>query len=376
MTAIAILGAAAVQDDAVAAAQAMGWTVHVLAAAPNGPAAERADVFAVIDFSDRNAVERYAREHDLDAVYSTGSDFAIPVSADVSRRLGLPRFVSPEVADVCNTKPLMRAALEGMEGNVPFRQVGSAEDAAWDGSWPVIVKPADAQGQRGVSRVDGPSGLAEAVAAALPHSRTGRAIIEEFIAGPEVSANGYMVDGRLVFLAVSDRETWADHVGLIASHVAPGTAADERVRDRIATLMQAAADRLGIADGPLYAQVMVRDGAPYIVEITPRLDGCHMWKVLRRAAGVDLMDWTLRHLVEGTAPAPSAGLVNGSLMQVRLDFHCQAPGTEFHARDHPSPADSVERYDYYAEGQQIRPVNGRLEKVGYDIRLSDEAPAR
>ena len=66
MTQIGILGAAAVQDDGVRAAQALGWTVHVLAARPDGPAAESADVFVPIDFSDRDAVVRYAQAHALD----------------------------------------------------------------------------------------------------------------------------------------------------------------------------------------------------------------------------------------------------------------------------------------------------------------------
>lgn len=368
MTQIGILGAAAVQDDGVRAAQALGWTVHVLAARPDGPAAESADVFVPIDFSDRDAVVRYAQAHALDAVYSIGSDSAIPVSAYVSERLGLPHFVSSAVAEVCNRKPEMRRALVGIQGNVPAQEVSTDDDAVWTGRWPIIVKPADAQGQRGVSRVDAQESVRAAVSEALLHSRSGSAIIEEFIEGPEVSVNGYLVDGRLVFLAVSDRETWPEFVGLIASHVAPGDAADDDVRSAIHKVVEAAAQRLGITDGPLYAQMMVRDGQPYIIEITPRLDGCHMWKVLREATGVDLMDWTLRHLVDGSAPHRTERLINPSMAPVRLEFHCQPPQTVYRSADHATPADATERYDYYQDGATVRAVNGRFEKVGYVIR--------
>lgn len=368
MTAIAILGAAAVQDDAVHAAHRLGWTVHVLAGQPDGPAARSADVFAQIDFSDRDAVERYVRYHRLDAVYSTGSDFAIPVSADVSGRLGLPRFVTEAVADVCNRKPEMRRVLGDLRGNVESLEIRDGEELVWTGRWPVIVKPADAQGQRGVQLVQGPQAAKEAIAGALTHSRSGTAIVEEFIDGPEVSVNGYLVDGRMVFLAVTDRQTWPEFVGLIASHVAPGEAADDDAREAVLRLMEAAAARLGISDGPLYAQVMLREGIPYIIEITPRLDGCHMWKVLRRATGVDLMDWTLRHLVKGTPPAPATPLLNPPMVPTRLDFLCQPPHLRFHPGEHPSRADSLERYVYYRDGDMVRPVNGRFEKVGFDIR--------
>lgn len=371
MTTIAILGAAAVQDDAVRVARSFGWTVHVLAAAANGPAAQSADVFAPIDFSNVEDVKSYVREHGVDAVYSTGSDFAIPVSAQVSEDLEMPRFVTPQTASTCNQKSLMRRTLADMPGNVKAQEVKTAVGTTWDGPWPVIVKPADAQGQRGVARVNSPDGLVAAIEAALPHSRTQTAIIEEFIEGTEVSVNGYMVDGRLVFVAVSDRETWPEYVGLIAAHVAPGTAADDATRERVSELMQDASRRLGIENGPVYAQVMIRDGMPHIIEITPRLDGCHMWKVLRESAGVDLMEWTLRHLVEGSAPEVAGGMLNPPLAPVQLRFHCQEPGTEYDSGRHPSPKTSIERCQYYTDGDTVRPINGRFEKVGYDICRED-----
>lgn len=373
MSTIGILGAAAVQEDAVLEAQEMGHTVHVLAAAADGPAAARADVFSAVDFSDVDAVADYAARHRLDAVYSTGSDLAVPVSAEVSERLGLPRFVAPQTARTTTDKPAMRRALAGVRGTVPAVEVTAASASQWDGRWPVIVKPADAQGQRGVARVDGPEGLPAAVEAAVGHSRTHRAIIEEFISGPEVSVNGYLVAGRLVFLAVSDRETWPEHVGLVAAHAAPGVAADEAARSRMPGVLEEAAAAIGIADGPVYAQVMLRAGHPYIIEITARLDGCHMWRVLRHAAGVDLMAWTLRHLLTGEAPAPSPDAVQPVLRPVRLDFHCQPPGTVYDPAAFDSPPDSVERREYYRAGDVVRAVNGRFEKVGYDIRVQEPA---
>lgn len=366
-TSIGILGAAAVQDDAVQVAQTLGLEVHVLAAAANGPAAQSADHFAAVDFSDVSAVADYARQHDLSVVYSTGSDLAIPVSAEVSERLGLPRFVSVETARTCNVKTEMRRALAGSAGNVPSLLVESIDSVRWEGRWPVIVKPADAQGQRGVNRVDSDQGLRGAVAEAMPHSRSGRVIVEEFIEGPEVSINGYLVDGELIFLTVSDRETWPDFVGLISSHVIPSAVSNEQIDLRIREMLTEATELLGISNGPVYAQVIIRDGVPFIIEITPRLDGCHMWKVIRHAQSVDLMNWTLRHLVFGEKP--TRPITADGVRPVRLDFHCQAPHTAYQDCAYVPPADTVESYAYYSAGDTIRPVNGRFEKVGYDIRI-------
>lgn len=363
---LAILGASAVQDDAAQAAHTLGIEVHVLAASANGPAAESADHFAAIDFSNIDAVEKYVSENNIDVVYSTGSDIAIPVSAEVSRRLSLPSFVSPETARTCNIKTDMRRALAGAPGNVPAQRVDADSTAAWDGRWPVIVKPADAQGQRGITKVEDPAELEPAIEAALPHSRIGQAIIEEFVEGPEVSVNGYLVNGELIFVTVSDRETWPEFVGLIASHVLPSAHIDQAVQQRTHEVFTEAAKRLGIENGPIYAQVIIRDGEPYIIEITPRLDGCHMWKVIQRAQGVDLMRWTLSHLVFGELPQVQD--TTGDSLPVRLDFHCQPPETVFVSERFTSPDDSVERYSYYRDGDTVRPVNGQYEKVGYDIR--------
>ncbi|MBM4554498.1 ATP-grasp domain-containing protein [Rhodococcus hoagii] len=237
----------------------------------------------------------------------------------------------------------MRRALVGIQGNVPAQEVSTDDDAVWTGRCPVIVKPL-MPGQRGEPRrrPGVGQGRCQRGPPALPE-RVGDH--EEFIEGPEVSVNGYLVDGRLVFLAVSDRETWPEFVGLIASHVAPGDAADDDVRSAIHRSSRRPAQRLGITDGPLYAQMMVRDGQPYIIEITPRLDGCHMWKVLREATGVDLMDWTLRHLVDGSAPHRTERLINPSMAPVRLEFHCQPPQTVYRSADHATAADATERYE-------------------------------
>lgn len=371
MTRIGILGAAAVQADAVHAAQSLDYEVHVLAAAANGPAAEIADTFVALDFSDVAAVVKYAKDADLDVVYSVGSDFAMPVSAKVSTELGLPHFVSVETAVSCNSKPDMRAQLGDMPGNIPSKTVTTTVDAQWEGTWPIIVKPSDAQGQRGVSKLEDPAGLSAAIDNALPHSRCGSVILEEFIEGPEVSVNGYMVAGTLAFMAVSDRETWPEFTGLVAAHVLPSRYVTEDLHARIRSMMSTAANQLGIDNGPVYAQVMLRDGQPYVIEITPRLDGCHMWEVIKTATGTDLLAATLRHLVDGEAPTFS----DSDPMDdpaVRLDFHCQPPNTAYSSDRFPRPADSVERYAYYRDGDIVRPVNGRYDKVGYDIRRLEQ----
>lgn len=360
---IVILGAAVVQDDAVRAARAIGLHTIVCARAADGPAALTCDEFVQIDIVDVDSLERFVRERGIRLVYSVGSDLAMPVIGALARRVGIPALASREVAETCNNKGQLRAALEGMPGALPFQVIGAGDPVTRSVGLPCIVKPVDAQGQRGVKHVAADDEFAAAVSAAAQLSRTGGVIVERFVGGIEISVNGYLVDGELVFAQVSDRVVWPQFTGLIHKHVIPSAVLDaDEVRAAI-DLLTAACGRVGLTEGPVYAQMKVEDRIPYLIEVTPRLDGCHMWELIKLASGVDLLDATLRHLAFGERPAFDAA---PTMAPLELEFACQEPGT-------PAPTLVRDRGDlafraYYAPGAAVRPVNGRFEKIGYHVR--------
>lgn len=377
VTRLLILGASAVQHDAVRAAQSLGMEAWVCARAADGPAAAAADRFVPLDFSDEEALGKLVSDSDIDVVYSVGSDNAMPVACRISEALHLPHFVSSRTAATCNDKVAMRSSLGDLRGNVAFRVVTSAEEPP-SLPWPAIVKPADSQGQRGVALVHDEHAFRQAVAAALPHSRSRRAIVEPYLSGSELSVNGYLVEGQMRLLVVTDRVTWPQHTGLIRQHVVPSATTDQAMQEQIREIVTGAAARLQITDGPVYAQVKLQGGAAHILEITPRLDGCHMWKLLRASTGTDLLRAALAHLATGVLPEEA--LQEGSAQTSRtlrpavLDFRCQEPLTP---ADYTGFADDVpglvDSYRYYEQDAMIRPVNGVLEKIGYTITVEEPA---
>jgi biotin carboxylase len=368
---IIILGAVALQEDAVVAARALGLHTIVCARAADGPAAETCDEFVPIDIVDIDALERLMHERGIRLVYSVGSDIAMPVIGALAQRLGLRVLASREVAETCNDKGRLRAALAGIPGAVPYQVIGPGDDAGRTVTLPCIVKPVDAQGQRGVELVTTDDGFAPAVARAATHSRTGGVIAERFVGGAEVSVNGYLVDGELVFALASDREVWPQFTGLIRKHVVPSAALRHHPgsADAVTDLLAAACRRVGLRQGPVYAQMKVEAGVPYVIEVTPRLDGCHMWQLIKVATGVDLLDATLRHLAWGEPPVFGA---QPAIRPSELEFVCREPGT-------PAPVIATAPEDlasraYYAPGATIRAINGRFEKVGYHVRLIGPTP--
>ena len=360
-----VLGAAAVQEDAVRAAQRLGLHVIVCAQAADGPAAVSGDEFVPTNIVDVDALEDLMRERDLRLVYSVGSDLAMPVVGALGERLSAPVLAPSEVAATCNNKARMRRALQGMSGALAFQEITADDPVERTVPLPCIVKPVDAQGQRGVALVTDDAHFADAVDAARPHSRTGGVIVERFVGGTEISVNGYVVDGALVFVQASDRVVWPQFTGLIRKHVVPSAVLDNDAvaAHAVTELLQAVCERVGLTQGPVYAQMKVEDGIPHVIEVTPRLDGCHMWQLISMSSGVDLLEATLRHLAFAETPAFDPA---PPVRPMELEFVCQGPGTAAPGID-PAAGDLATRA-YYAPGDQIRPVNGRFEKIGYRIR--------
>ncbi len=363
---VLILGVASVQLDAVLELKKMGCETYTCAMAKDGPAADAADHFAVINILDEKAVSDYIAENGIDVVYSTGSDLAMPVACRLSEKLGMPHFVTSETAYICNHKNAMRETLtQACKGNIPY-QVMEAPGTVTIG-FPAILKPSDSQGQRGIFLIHSQAEFEQHFEEAKSFSREGKAIVEKYIDGPEISVNGYMVNGVLRFVAASDRETWPEYTGLIHKHIVPAVTISDTVKERIKEVLEDACNRVGLLNGPVYFQMKVADEQPYIIEMTPRLDGCHMWKLLTEATGFNLMQLVFSHLLnDDTSELSKAG--KRAVTPMELVFWCQEPKTVMDRDKLELPADAIDHFYYYNTGDTIRPVNGKYDKIGYYIR--------
>lgn len=362
---VLILGVSSAQLDAVLELKKMGCEVFTIAMAKDGPAADASDHFDVINILDEETIEKHIRDNGIDAVYSTGSDLAMPVACRVSERLGLPHFVSSETAYICNHKNELRKVLsEDCESSIPYRVMTGIEEI--DIPFPVFLKPSDAQGQRGIFLIRSQKEFEEHFSLTKSYSREGKVIVEKYIDGPEVSVNGYIVNGVLRFFVASDRDTWPEYTGLIHRHIVPGNSFSKEAEKKMVYLLEESCKRVGIANGPVYIQMKVMNDQPYIIEITPRLDGCHMWNVLERATGVNLMKLTFQHLLSNDVSELEHW--TGNIKPMEVVFWCQEPKTTMDRSKLELPENAVYHSYYYNDGEIVRPVNGRYEKTGYYIR--------
>ena len=379
MKTVLIPGAGYPQIDAIEYCKSKGYKVAGCSYTSGDPGEHLLDDFRQVDIKDAAGVAAWAEECGASLIYTAGSDLAMPTVMEASERLGLPHFISPEAAQICHAKHRMRQTLgQDFKGNVPFGVYDSLEAAldetagytASRDAFPAMMKPVDSQGQRGCFRVDSAEDIAERFDVSLGYSIEGKVIIEKFITGEEISVNGYMADGELVFAAISDRYAFEEYPGgIIKEHVLPSRRARGETADEVRDLVRRAARKLGVLNGPCYCQIMIgEDSHPYMIEIAPRLDGCHMWRLIRYSSGADLLDWCFRHLAEGAWPgdAEKAQAAESSMRPCRLTFMSGLTGSTVNRGDFDcSGADYV--CWYYENGDTVRKLNGYIEKCGYMI---------
>ncbi len=358
MKKILILGAGPAQKDFIKACKRAGLETHVCSNNPKDPGAHFADVYSEINITDKSAVSNYVGDHLIDRVYSVGSDIAMPVVSFVCQAHRIPVFVKASVAALCNYKIALRDTLD----NIPYVALFREDDCVGWKTFPAIVKPSRSQGQRGVTKVHNKTELVAAYHVAREHSPS--AIVEKFIDGFEISVNTYVIKGRpSVVWYVTKRVTEEGYTGIIKKHVYPvGERYDE---DALKAVVGDCIEKLNISRGPVYFQIIIdKEGKPHIIEVSPRLDGCHIWRMICMTKGIDLMSVIINDLFYGT-PMCERSFIEAS--DAELSFFNSKPGKRFSRKDYQDDICSIFIEWYYRDGDIIPVKNGLIEKVGYQI---------
>ncbi len=287
-----VLGAGPAQLGLLAAARAAGVRVAAADRDLRAVGAALADELVEVSVEDEDAVRRVAEELRPDGIVAPGTDFPVLVAARVAAAIRLPHPLSPEIAEAAVSKRRQRelfaaAGVPQPESRVT-RTLGEAEDAAPALGFPCVVKPPDRQGQRGLSLVRRAGELPRAFELALAASRGGDVLVEEQVDGPELTVNAFSVAGRFHPLTVTDRVLAEPPAfGVALAHVWPS-------EQQVATCnlaieaARAAAEAVGVRDGPTYTQVLLGPDGPRVVELAARLGGGHDAELCEAALGVDL----------------------------------------------------------------------------------------
>ena len=287
-----VLGAGAGQLGLLEAAAERGLYVVAVDRDPAAPGFRYADRRAIVSVEDEPAIDRLAAAEQVDGVIAPGIDFPVAIAARIAARHSLDHPLTPEVAQVAVSKLKQRERLaeEGVP-HTPYRvcaALSGAEQAVAELGLPCVVKPPDRQGQRGVSIVVRPEHLPAAFDAALEAARGSAVLVEKLVAGPELTVNAFSVEGAFRALTVTDRVVAEPPAfGVALAHVWPSELGGDVVEGAVA-VAQAAAEAVGVRDGPTYTQVLVGEDGPVVGELAARLGGGHDAELCEAALGVDL----------------------------------------------------------------------------------------
>ncbi len=286
---------------------------------PDNIAHKYSDEYRNVSIIDKEAVLAAARELQVDGVMSFACDPGVVTAAYVAEKMGLPSCGSYESVCILQNKGLFRQFLTEHGFTVPAAKgYTRIEDALNDTElfhWPVIVKPTDSAGSKGVTRVDDPAALEESIRYALSFSHCDEFIIEDFIEKKGFSSDTdcFSVDGKLQFVSFSSQrfDESAENPYTPSAYSWPASISPAHQQEltgelqRLLTLLHM---------GTSIYNVETRegtDGRAYIMEVSPRGGGNRLAEMLRYATGVDLVTNAVRAAVglptEGVEQKPYDG---------------------------------------------------------------------
>jgi biotin carboxylase len=282
---ILMLGAGFMQGVAIRSAKERGWEVVAVDGNPHAVSAQLADRFEPIDLKDRENLASFAlklkAEGGLDGVFTAATDFSASV-AFVARACGLPGH-SYEAALNASDKILMRGCFE--RAGVPSPSfIGIQESSRKEAlslitaksiGFPLVVKPADNMGARGCRKVESPEFLDAAIADAIRFSRTGCAIVEEYMDGPEFSLEALVYDGEIHMTGFADRHIFYPPYFIEMGHTIPTSFPDADVAALI-DVFKRGIRALGLSHGVGKGDIKLTTKGPMVGEIAGRLSGGYM----------------------------------------------------------------------------------------------------
>ena len=250
-----------------------------------------ADKFLKISTMDKVSVLRAAREENIDYILTACGDQPLSTMAYVATEMGLPTYLSEQdVRDLTN-KRFMKDKM--VQSGIPTAR-HIYIDRSWDGrlpdiEYPLVVKPVDSNGSKGVKKVFSPADLSSALKEAFSYSLSGDVIIEEFKSGEELSVDVYIEGATAKLLSVTASRKISenkDSFTIIQSYYpAPTGFKEERVLD----ICQKIADAWHLHDTPLLVQ-MIHKGESYnVLEFSARMGGGSKYRLIQVLSGVDIM---------------------------------------------------------------------------------------
>ncbi len=274
MKKLAIIGASYLQEPLIEKAKSMGIETHVFAWKANDIGERTADYFYPISIVEKENILEKCQEIGIDGICSISSDLAVVAVNYVAEKMHL--YGNPDETTLrCTNKHDMRECFT-KNGDPSPRSVLVESREDLDGielEYPIIVKPLDRSGSRGISKLDSDEHLAEAIKSAEKQGFIKKVLVEEYAKGQEYSIECVSYNGQHHFLQMTQKYTTHDSRCIETGHLEPALVSAE-IRENVRKVVFHALTSLGVKNGASHSELKIaKDGTIRIIEIGARMGG-------------------------------------------------------------------------------------------------------
>lgn len=364
----------------IEAAHKQGYYVITADYLPDNIAHKYSDEYVNVSIIDKEAVLKAAQEKEIDGIMSFGVDPGVVAASYVQNQMGLPSFGPFESVEILQNKDKFRAFLTQHGFNVPWAFGFSTVEDAWESkdkfAYPLIVKPTDSAGSKGVRRVDEEQELLSALQYAQEHSIKGNIIVEEFIEKEGCSSDSdcFSVDGELKIATFSAQRFDENAAGTFvpAAYSWPSTMSMQQ-ESELRSELQRLLSLLRMQTSIYNVETRIgKNGKPYIMEVSPRGGGNRLAEMVRYSTGMDMITAAVRSAVGDPIGEVVQQPLNGHWAEVIL--HSQQDGTfqELSLSEEIKPF--VYEEDLWVKpGDQVSSFIGANDAIGTLVLKADSA---
>lgn len=363
----------------IKSAHKYGYYVITVDYLPDNIAHKYSDEYYNVSILDQDAILQIAKRLQIDGIMSFAVDPGVITAAYVAEKLHLPFQCSYESACILQDKSKFRNFLKQNGFAVPYAKgYDSLENALHDVDsfrWPVIVKPVDSAGSKGVSKVNSIDCLKKAVEYALSESHSGAFIVEEFLEkiGCSSDSDCFTIDGQLSYCSFSDQlfDEKAKNPYTPAAYIWPSTF-PEKIQEQLTMDLQRLMNLLGMKNGVYNVETrLCVDGKPYIMEVSPRGGGNRLSEMLNYITRVHLIDNAVRAAVGDDIDVLQQPIYYGQLAE--LIIHAEKDGVFKAIEIDPEYKKKyvVEEDLWIKEGDMVEGFSGANKAIGTLVLRAD-----
>lgn len=294
---ILILGASELQVPGIKKAQEMGLKCIAVDYDRNATGAKIADVFYDISTLDEKRVLDVAKYHNISGIFTICSDRPMRVVAKVGNILGL-NTISEKAALLATNKAHMRDAFRKAGVGIPeyrvCQTIEECKSAVEEIGLPVVIKPSDNAGSRGISYIDFDTDVFEAYEYAKENSMEGVVLVEEFLNGNEVSVEAFVKNSDIYIIQITDKITTGAPHFVEMGHDQP-TSYRGNILNEIKEVTKGAIKSLCIDGGPIHAELKITEKGVKVIELGARLGGDHIsTDLVMLSTGINMVEANIK----------------------------------------------------------------------------------